>query len=1013
MHYQGKPLLQKISAPFAGEVLQVAQRDFAITYLLNGQQPFDTPAPVATPDWLWLPANTSHLCLYPRYQYQVDQSQFVTQFEPLFLSAETLPDEVRMANQVWPQQPAVTAGHYLAALQHSSTPVALREALWLSTQWQYFKLQNYAQVQALLTPQWLTQFSQQAQIRGHFIAAKIALYDVNIESALAYLAKAKGLLINQAAVNLHIELHLLYSNAEFSSGNLTAGKQHLDKIGQLIVQAPAEQAVNLRLQTEYFDNQGHYYLLRFRQQGNGDPALLQTGLQREYQALAESALTGDLDKQISLHSNIAALHKSAWHFSSAIRNYLIALHYLQEHNSEMYQLYVYRNLGALYSEMGAYANALLFLQQAQQRAKRLTPYWDAKIDCLIAEAKHALTRAQASTAATSCLNKFARLARQKHYQDDYLDALRVHAQITRQASSDRVQQLQQAVVNITQSQVATRILLWLAEQQPEMAQAYYDRAILLSQTSSAPSLRALAPMQAARWALVHQAGSAESYIQQSLQSIEYTAKQLHPAELGPAWSNKVNAFFSEVIAWYLQQKDSLSAFQIYERSRALSLRTSANNINQQAIRNAQSVARLTEISALSAMQGNKAGKSSDFHLQVQRNLLRLQQIYPQDSPLLAELAWFEQHQHQLVEAAQQLASPLALHQVQQKLSPYQQVLAYFVANGHYQLFTITKDKFTHYQLAKQSETDPLITQLQTLLSDPASAPWEHLRLLAQQLLPEPVKQDVAGYQEWVVIPFAQLNQLPFASLPIAPGSPLINQVSLRQIPSLSAWLQESEQRSKPRSTLALAVFADPDTQQHATSKGAWNQQLAALPWSAYEANALRRLFGQHNSHFYLKNHANRANLLSAEVRNADILHIATHSYFDATRPNAVGFTLSLTDQQGRQDPGFVTFAELASYPFSNRLVFINGCESAMGKVARGEGMQGMARNFLLSGANNVIATLWPVSDSASARLVEHFYQALITNNNPAVALQQAQKSMLKHPRYRHPFYWAAHTVYSM
>lgn len=54
-----------------------------------------------------------------------------------------------------------------------------------------------------------------------------------------------------------------------------------------------------------------------------------------------------------------------------------------------------------------------------------------------------------------------------------------------------------------------------------------------------------------------------------------------------------------------------------------------------------------------------------------------------------------------------------------------------------------------------------------------------------------------------------------------------------------------------------------------------------------------------------------------------------------------------------------------------------------------------------------MATLWPVNDPASARLVSEFYRAL---KNPSLskakALQQAQVAVLGDVRYRHPAYWS-------
>ncbi|MGE4605656.1 MAG: CHAT domain-containing protein, partial [Myxococcota bacterium] len=54
-----------------------------------------------------------------------------------------------------------------------------------------------------------------------------------------------------------------------------------------------------------------------------------------------------------------------------------------------------------------------------------------------------------------------------------------------------------------------------------------------------------------------------------------------------------------------------------------------------------------------------------------------------------------------------------------------------------------------------------------------------------------------------------------------------------------------------------------------------------------------------------------------------------------------------------------------------------------------------------------MGSLWSVSDVATSRLVSDFYQALQTAGlSKATALQQAQKSLLADPQFRHPYYWA-------
>jgi CHAT domain-containing protein len=79
------------------------------------------------------------------------------------------------------------------------------------------------------------------------------------------------------------------------------------------------------------------------------------------------------------------------------------------------------------------------------------------------------------------------------------------------------------------------------------------------------------------------------------------------------------------------------------------------------------------------------------------------------------------------------------------------------------------------------------------------------------------------------------------------------------------------------------------------------------------------------------------------------------------------------------------------------LIVLSACESSP-----------LAEGFLYAGAHRVLATLWPVNDAATSELMAYFYDALLTREGftPAAALRQAQLSLARNPRWRHPYYWA-------
>ncbi|MBL8194050.1 MAG: CHAT domain-containing protein, partial [Blastocatellia bacterium] len=121
-----------------------------------------------------------------------------------------------------------------------------------------------------------------------------------------------------------------------------------------------------------------------------------------------------------------------------------------------------------------------------------------------------------------------------------------------------------------------------------------------------------------------------------------------------------------------------------------------------------------------------------------------------------------------------------------------------------------------------------------------------------------------------------------------------------------------------------------------------------------------------------------------------------------------GIVLSLVDREGNPKNGFLQLQEIYNLKFSANLVVLSACQTALGKEVKGEGLVGLTRGFMYAGAKQIIASLWKVDDRATAELMKYFYQNLLKNNqSPSNALREAQLQMMKQPRWKSPYYWAA------
>ena len=136
-----------------------------------------------------------------------------------------------------------------------------------------------------------------------------------------------------------------------------------------------------------------------------------------------------------------------------------------------------------------------------------------------------------------------------------------------------------------------------------------------------------------------------------------------------------------------------------------------------------------------------------------------------------------------------------------------------------------------------------------------------------------------------------------------------------------------------------------------------------------------------------------------------IVHIASHGQFSGDAENT--FVMTYDD--------FLTLDDLENLirPSSYRgapveLLTLSACQTAAGDDKAALGLAGVA---IKAGARSAMASLWFVSDQASAVMVDEFYKNLSKGGiSKARALQQAQKQLRNDPRFRHPRYWAPYIL---
>ncbi len=244
------------------------------------------------------------------------------------------------------------------------------------------------------------------------------------------------------------------------------------------------------------------------------------------------------------------------------------------------------------------------------------------------------------------------------------------------------------------------------------------------------------------------------------------------------------------------------------------------------------------------------------------------------------------------------------------------------------------------------------------------------------LILAPIAEWASEYRRLIIIPHGPLHQVPFAALHDGQGY-LVERFELATAPSASSL--SFCLRPRGRATNHALVVAH--------SAG------GALPGAVAEARAVAGLFPGES---LLEEQVTLDNLRRG-VRNADIVHLATHG---VARLDVPLFSyLRLAD-------GHLTALDCFELELDCALVTLSACESGRGVVAAGDEQIGLPRAFLYAGARSVLHSLWRIDDRATQVLMERFYAELRAGQGRGASLRNAQLAALRSTG-AHPFWWAA------
>lgn len=364
--------------------------------------------------------------------------------------------------------------------------------------------------------------------------------------------------------------------------------------------------------------------------------------------------------------------------------------------------------------------------------------------------------------------------------------------------------------------------------------------------------------------------------------------------------------------------------------------------------------------------------------------------------------------------------PLQVADLQSQLDDNVVVLEYFPAEDALYIFLITKDKVEAKTVPiSKTVLDSTVNKFRYLISEVPSLQkrkrfdtkildWKesdnlfykrHLKPLRQSMIDlydylilpvwDEVKKD--QYEVITVIPSGSLYYVPFQSLATETVDGDLNfLIEKKAVSYLSAaTLMDIVSKKKQTKISDILIFGNPD---------------GSLPGALDEAQAIQTSYKDAVLYTLADATEDRAKDFSADFQ---VLHLATHGFLANDRPQDSFILMTANESKG--EDGKLKLTEILKLPLKkkNELVVLSACNTAMGQNPTGVELISLSRAFAVAGSPTIVATLWPVSDEATKRLMIDFYKGLKGGLSKVEAMRSAQIGLIRGGDSNfHPFFWS-------
>ena len=273
---------------------------------------------------------------------------------------------------------------------------------------------------------------------------------------------------------------------------------------------------------------------------------------------------------------------------------------------------------------------------------------------------------------------------------------------------------------------------------------------------------------------------------------------------------------------------------------------------------------------------------------------------------------------------------------------------------------------------------------------------ERIHKLCYKWIVAPV-EDLLTEPEIIIVPDRFSYRVPFAALrDESAGKYLSEKYRIRIVPSLTTLRIIQECPADYHSLTDALVVGDPIVGEvHYNGR---LTDITPLRYARKEAEMVGRLLGVQP---LLESRATKQAVLQA-IPSVSLIHLAAHG--NAERGEIALSPQRATNDIPQEEDYLLTMSEIQGVQVRAKLVVLSCCHSGRGLVKK-EGVLGIARAFLASGARSVLVASWAIEDEATEQLMNHFYEHLVRGESASESLHQAVQ-WLRSNGFPKPSQWA-------